>query len=485
MSGASVTREGVIGEGAETPPVTAPLPGRLKLSYGLAEFGKAFFIHAPNLVWLFFLTEVVGLRPELAGVLILIPLLWDAVTDPLFGYLADRTRTRFGQYRPYLIFGVPVVAVLFTLFFTDPKLLGLPVVATVLVTAIMFRTGLTVVDVPHNAMLAKATRSSRDRASLAGVKMLFNAGAMVAIALATRPILAGDGAGEEARAFVFFAGLGGLIAVLLMWQNAYVFRRIDAPLPPGAARPRAASPREQLGTLRTNRYLWIVMACAVVAMMLLPAFAKVLLYYAKYVLGREEAGGAALLAFTLCTLVSIPVWARVAKRADKARALQAAHGVVAASLVLFFVAPVAGAGPLLALAAVVGLGMGGVNMLTMALIPDVVEYGQWRSGKRAEAGVFGCFTFALKAGNGLGVGLLGVMLGLIGFVPNAAQDEATLRGIETLMTLIPAAGSLFVVVVLSRFDLGHAQHGALVRAIERGERRAAGERLPRAVPEAP
>ena len=467
------------------PAAPPPLTGRLKLSYGVAEFGKAFFIHAPNLVWLFFLTEVVGLEPGLAGVLILIPLLWDAITDPVFGYLADRTQTRFGQYRPYLIFGAPVAAVLFALFFTDPALLGLPTALTVLATALLFRTSLTVVDVPHNAMLAKATRSSRDRASLAGVKMLFNAGAMVAIALATRPILAGDGAAEEARAFAFFAAVGGAVAVLLMWQNAYAFRRIDPPLAQGAPRPRANSPLEQFSTLRTNRYLWIVMACSVVAMMLLPAFAKVLLYYAKYVLEAEEAGGLALLVFSLFTLLAIPVWARVAKRADKARVLQSAHALVAASLAAFFVLPTAGIGPLLGLAAIVGVAVGGVNMLTMALIPDVVEYGQWRNGKRAEAGVFGCFTFALKVGNGLGVGLLGLMLGAIGFVPNAPQDDAALRGIEALMTLAPAAGSLFVVLVLTRFDLGHAQHRALVDAIARGERRAGGERLPPARPLAP
>ena len=477
MSDRSTSGESVSADSAGPAAPDGVLPARLKLSYGLAEFGKAFFIHAPNLVWLFFLTEVVGLSPGLAGLLILIPLLWDAVTDPLFGYLADRTSTRFGQYRPYLIFGVPVAAVLFTLFFTDPALLGLPAAATVLVTAILFRTSLTVIDVPHNSMLAKATRSSRDRSSLAGVKMLFNAGAMVAIALATRPILASEGAGQ-AQAFALFAGVGGVLAVLLMWQNAYAFRGIDPPRAAGAPRPRASSPREQLGTLGTNRYLWIVMACAVVAMMLLPAFGKMILYYAKYVLGAEEAGGLALLVFTLATLLAIPAWARAAKRFDKARVLQAAHGVVAASLLLFWLLPISGVPPLLVLAAFVGLGMGGVNMLTMALIPDVVEYGQWRTGRRAEAGVFGCLTFSLKVGNGLGVGLLGLLLGLVGFVPNAAQDAGTLRGFETLMTLAPALGSLFVVGVLTRFDLGHAAHGALVDAIRRGGAPTPGQRLP-------
>lgn len=442
------------------------LPRRLVASYGLGEFGKAFFLHAPNLLWLFFLTDVVGIAPGVAGLIILLPMVWDAVTDPLFGFIADRTNTRWGKYRPWLIGATPLCALAFVLFFTDPKLLGFSdggIIAMAVISAIIFRTTLTTVDIPHNALLARSTRSSEERSVLAGAKMFANSFAMVAIAVAVMPVLSAGGAEGQADRFVLFASVAGGLAVITVWQNALSFRRFDPPSSENDEPP--IGPREAIRSIVTNSYVGAIVAAGAIAMLLMPAFAKSLLYYSKYVLGDEAFGPVTLLAFTLATALSVPVWGAIGRRSDKPKLLRRAHMVLIAGLVLFLVNPIDIKPIILFLTLMIGTATGGVNVMTFALVPDVVEHGELTSGKRTEAGVFGCFTFSLKAGNGLGAGLLGLLLGAVGFTAGEIQTEETRAGILLIMTLLPIAGSLLVLFVLRNFDLGHAMHSDIVRTL--------------------
>ncbi|MBD2841890.1 MFS transporter [Erythrobacter rubeus] len=441
------------------------LPAKYKLSYGVSEFGKALFIHGPNLVWLFFLTEVLDIPPATAGLVILAPMIWDAVTDPLVGYWMDRTRLPWGKYVPYIFFAAPIASLAFVFFFTDFGLQGPAAAWSALLVAIFFRTALTVVDVPHNGLMARVTSSSSERSAIAGAKMFFNAFAMVAIAIAVRPILSGDGSNYDR--FTLYAGIGAVIAVLALWQCAWFFRRLDT-VETGRGEAQL-TPMEAWSNLSTNHYLWILLAVGIVAVMLLPSFAKTVLYFAKYNLGDEAFGGIALLTFTLATALSIPLWGLTGRKVDKARLLQLAHATILTGLVLFYLYDGTARPVLLGLMAIIGIGAGGANVLTLALVPDVVEYGQWKTGKRVEAGVFGCFTFSAKAGNGLGAGLLGLLLGAVGFVANTDQSPETLTGIKTIMTLLPAAGSAIVIMLLARFDLGHEAHARLVSEIGQAE----------------
>ncbi|MEE4201318.1 MFS transporter [Erythrobacter sp.] len=435
------------------------------LSYGLGELGTAIFIHAPNLLWLFFLTEIIGLDPTTAGLVILAPMVWDAVTDPLFGVLADKTWTQFGKYVPYLALATPFCGLSFVLFFTDPGFAGSLAAWAALGTAVLFRTLLTVVIVPHNALLARSTQDSRVRSVLAGSKMFFNAVGMVLIAVATRPMLSAGDSGGETLSFAGFAVAGAVIATLLLWQNAFFFRRLDA----SADAPSAASPFS-LGdisrSLVGNRYLLVLIAAGAIGMLLLPAFAKSLLYYGRYVVGEDDWGSTALIIFTLCVALSIPFWGAAGRRLEKADLLRAAHFCLSLSLAAFLLLPAGGGAARLAVVALVGIATGGINVMTMALLPDVVEAGQASSGQRVEAPVFGCFTFALKLGNGLGSGLVGLSLGSAGFMQGVAvQSPATQTGILLTMTLMPIVGALVVLVLLRGWDLTHAEHGRLKRSL--------------------
>jgi GPH family glycoside/pentoside/hexuronide:cation symporter len=430
-------------------------------SYGLGELGTAIFIHAPNLLWLFFLTEIVGLDPITAGLVILAPMAWDAVTDPVFGVLADKTRTRWGKYVPYLALATPFCGLSFVLFFADPGLAGSMAAWAALGSAVLFRTLLTLVIVPHNALLARATQDSRVRSVLAGSKMFFNAIGMVLIAVATRPMLAVESGGPTVS-FAFVAAIGAVLGTLLIWQNALFFRRLDA----SADMPVVGQSFEFSAvakSLVSNRYLLVLIVAGAVGMMLLPAFAKSLLYYGRYVVGDESWGSTALIAFTGATALTIPLWAWAGKTHEKVNLLRAGHAGLVAGLAAFFLLP---AGPVLyAVVALVGASFGGINVMTMALLPDVVEAGQATSGRRVEAPVFGCFTFALKLGNGLGSGLLGIALGYVGFVQASAnQTTEALLGIERVMTLLPIAGSLIVLLLLKDWDLGHERHRDLACA---------------------
>ncbi|MEE4209383.1 MAG: MFS transporter, partial [Parvularcula sp.] len=182
--------------------------------------------------------------------------------------------------------------------------------------------------------------------------------------------------------------------------------------------------------------------------------------YGRYIVGEDAWGPRALITFTGATALSIPLWAFLGKREEKVALLRAGHLTLIAGLGSFLLLP--NSALLLPVVALVGVGAGGVNVMTMALLPDVVEAGQASSGRRVEAPVFGAFTFALKLGNGLGSGLLGLMLGFVGFVQaSAVQMPEALVGIERIMTLLPIAGSSVVFLLLRGWDLTHEKHRQL------------------------
>ncbi|CAE7406088.1 Fahd2 [Symbiodinium microadriaticum] len=445
-----------------------------KLSYGLSEYGKGLFIHGPNLIWLFFLTDVLGIPPATAGLLILAPMIWDAVTDPVMGYVADRTRSKMGKYRPWILFCAPIAATFFVLLFTKPDLDPTGTIIYVLVVAILFRTSFTLVDVPHNGLMGRATQNSGERSLLAGAKMMFGAFAAVTISAAVVPILSGDGAAEQADLFTRFAFGGGIIAIITLYICFLMFKPLDKP---NHLATESEAPKlkvgDMLSSLKQNNLLWIALISGVTAVMMIPAFTKSLLYYAKYALGDEAWGGVALVTFSLAMVISIPVWAFLGRKFAKARLLQIGHILAIIMLLIFYFYDGTDRAVLGTIIFIAGLCTGGLNALTLGLVPDLIEYGEWKSGKRVEAGIFGLFTFSTKLGNGLGAGLLGILLGVVGFVANQDQSQETLDGIKAIMVFLPIAGSALVAFLLIFFKLDHATHARITQELEdrRGESR--------------
>lgn len=434
------------------------LPWRRKAGYAVGDFGLNLFFTFCSLFLLYYYTDVLGLTPGVAGMIIMAALVLEGVFDPLMGVIANRTRTRFGRYRPYLLYGTLPLCLSFISMFVPTGLTGNALAAYALASHLFFRTVYTVVGIPFIALSAEMTNDSRERSEIAGARMLFSLACGMILATMTLPLSAWLGGGQMGFFWLSLA-YSALAFLILMICFSQTSEGTTAP-------PDAPSIREMIAMLRANRPLQVLLLATVLASIGSTMASKTLLYYLKYDVGSEAALTPALTIITASAAVSIPFWIVVtALKSKRVAWLSAVTLTVCNSLVFFMVAPRLGPA-LWAILGVSGFANGAVYLTFWSMIPDTVEYGEWKTGARAEGAIYGLVSLTQKMALGLGIGLLGVLLDGVGYRPNLVQTKETLNNMRVMLTLAPAAMASMVGALIWFYPLDHKLHGRLTRAID-------------------
>jgi glycoside/pentoside/hexuronide:cation symporter, GPH family len=436
-----------------------PLSRVRRIGYGIGDIGFNLYFTTAALYLLYYYTDVLGLAPATAGWIFAAAMIWDAVADPVMGYLASRTRSRWGRYRPYLLFGAVPLAASWVLIFWPTGLTGGALVIFTLAAHMLFRTVYTIVSMPYLSLSAAMTSDSTERGILASIRMLSATAAGLCIAFFTLKLAAVLGGDDALRGFYYTAILYGCLAAALHFgvfaATAEDPAASEAPLPDAAGLWRM---------IRGNRPFWIVAGWLMVGSTASTLFGKTLPYLFKYGLHRADLIGPALAAITATAMLSIPFWTVVMRRTSK-RTVCLAGSIIGVIGYAGFAAAGDALPMLFAALAVLGFG-GGAGFLTFwAMVPDTVEYGEWQSGVRAEGIVFGLISFIQKAALGVAVGVLGELLGLVGYVANQPQTADTLAAMRWLMTTGPAALGIIGALIIARYPLDRRRHADLVDAI--------------------
>lgn len=461
---------------AQPGPEQAPnLPARTAVAYASGDMGLNVFWQGVSLFLFFFYTDVMGLSPAWAGITIFIASIWDAVTDPVMGGIADRTRSRIGRYRPFLIAGAPLLALSFCALFHVPESLSGPILAVyALVSHLIMRTLYTLVSIPYSSLSARLTQDSAQRSVMAGWRMQAAALGGLTTAFATPWIVARMAplaGGDQQGAWFLAAALMALIGMLIILFCGLIVREP----PDSSPRPAGQGIGAVLGDLllagailRRNGPLVRVFTAIIMASLCLAMLGKMLVYWFKYALADEAAMGAAVAIGPLMVFFMAPVWAWLANRSSKRTAFMAGCLIALAGYVLFLVLPVTTAAPTFLILALIGAGASAFAVMFWAMLPDTVEFDEALTGQRHEAVIFGFAAFAQKAALGLNALILGFLLDLIGFVPNTDQDTATLTGMKLIMTLIPMAGVMITLLAMRRYPIDAAFHKGLIHHIRAG-----------------
>jgi GPH family glycoside/pentoside/hexuronide:cation symporter len=438
------------------------LSTRRKFGLGVGDLGFNLYWQSTSLFLLFFYTDVLGIPAETAGLIYMVALVWDAAIDPLIGLIADRTRTRLGRYRPYLLFGAPVLALTFVLMFASPREpSGLAVILTT-ISHVLFRTIYAVVSIPYSSLFARVTRDSAERADLAGFRMVFATLSALVISAGTLPLTHILGGGDPRAGWIGLGAIFGVAGTLIIWTVAWSARGLDAFEGVAAERqPLGAAARSIL----SNTPLHIVLGVILVTSFSSVFFQKNVIYYFKYVVGDVATASTALALMAGVTALAVPVWAWLARGRGKRTAWIAGSGFSIAGLLLWRLADGHGLASLLCALAVLSIGTAASYVCFWASVPDTVEYGEWRTGARTESLVFGFVTLAQKAALGFGAGGLGFALKGVGYIANQPQSSATLVGLKTLMLVVPLAGVLIAVALLLFYRLDPKTHRRLVEEI--------------------
>ncbi|RMF07639.1 MAG: MFS transporter [Alphaproteobacteria bacterium] len=446
---------------------------RQRASYGVGIGGLWMVFMTTAFYLLYFYTDVLGLSGSEAGLILLIATLWDAVTDPAMGYLVSRTRSRWGQYRPYLIFGAFPMAVSFVAVFLRPDFVAGQIFLFALLTQIIFRTLFTVVYIPYTALISRLSRDANERASIASVKAFFvSAGALTASYFGL-PLVAALGQGDDLQGFILTAGIFGGVATLTLMFTGFTVREKGAV---GKTRAEAAgealfedtsSIKEALSGLFRNQAFLLVFFGVIMFTGCYTVLNKTSIYFFEYDYGDRGAVRYPLTAISVAGLVAPFLWAKVTHMTSKRFVWVSGCLLAAACLVTFYALGSQNLSLvwITAIYFMTGVGIQAFLMTFYAMTADAIDYGEWKTGQRVEAMGFGLLSFASKSSLALGGFALGFLLDEIGYVSKAVQSEDVLADIRLILVFFPTAGFLLSALIISFFPVSTQKHREIMKEI--------------------
>ena len=437
-----------------------------KLSYATGNVGLQMLIAAMNFMLMIFYTDVALVAPAVAGAALLVGKVWDTVNDPLFGWVTDRTRSRHGRHRVYLIYGaLPLGVAAAAVWMVPPGLSPWAAFLWIALTYTVFDTLMTLVQLPYQAMAANMTRDYDERTSLTayasmGALLGFFAGSVF------MPMLVR--AAPDARTGYALAGsCFGLVAGVAMAVVAWRVREPTGdPVRPADADSPAMweSVRETLRTTLHNRPFLMLMSAATLVRLGLTLVQASLAYFVIYQLQGDK-GDLPRFMGTLLGVVglSLFVWKRVVDRWEKNLAYILGLVFCAAGLVaLYWVGP--GDQRLVtAILVVVGIGMGSHWIVPFAMVPDTIDHGHMQTGERKTGMYYGLYGLMDKLARTLATVLVAGMLDLTGYVPNVAQSATALQGITLMTGILPAVCLVLAIPLLVAYPITRSRHAEILR----------------------
>jgi len=413
---------------------------------------------------LYFLTDVAGLRPELAAYAVGVPRIWDAVNDPLFGLLSDRIRTRWGRRRVLLLFGSVPLGLSFIFMWLVPGLGQAGLAVYYALTFIIFDTAFTVVHVGYNALTPELTCDYDERSTLNGFRMVFSiAGTLGAIIFAT---VLGWYVTDAQRLFMILGiGLGivSIIPPLIVFRITSERPCEELPEP----MPLKTALKQTLG----NKPFRMVMGLYLLSWTTASILAAILVYYANYFLKVPEQANYFVLAAQGAAILFIPLWVWAAKKLDKRRAFIWGSASWIVVLMGIFVLRADQIGLAYALAALSGSGIATAYVLPWAMVPDVVENDEAISGQRREGSFYAFASFFQKLATGAALWMMGMALAQTGYITPVsgqelpAQPQSAVDAIRLFVGPVPAVLLIGAVIFAWFYPITRESHQATLEQL--------------------
>ncbi len=439
----------------------APAADRLKLSeyvgYALGDTASNFFFQTFNIFLTYYYVDVWGIPATALLWMMPIVRLIGALDDPIMGLVADRTRTRWGKFRPYLLFGAIPYGILGYLMFAGPALGPGGKITYAYVTYALMLMSYTVINVPYSSLLGVISPSSRTRTAASSFRFVGAFSGALLISLFVRPLVKYLGAGSEMRGFQFTMLIFAAVSVAMFWITfASTHERVTPP--PG----QKTNVKGELREL-TRNWPWIVL---LVASIFSNAFAALrsgsTLFYFKYtagddgspiLFGRLDRSTVFLTTGAIGLVLGTACLGSIARRVDKKYCAAALSAITGVCFLAFYFVPKENFGLQVALNVLAQLCAGPTSALTWALYGDVADYGEWKFGRRSTALVYSASLFATKSGILLGGYLLPLFLARFGFVRNEAQTANSLLGIALAFSIAPGIFALLKAGALMIYPL--------------------------------
>ncbi|MGD8402418.1 MAG: MFS transporter [Anaerolineales bacterium] len=439
------------------------LSRRTRWIYGSGDIGFSLTSTIIAAYFAIFLTDVVGIVPAVAAGAIFIGRTWDYINDPLVGYISDRTRTRWGRRRPFLLFGALPFGLVFSLMWWIPPIenpISLAVYYGILYA--VFDTAFTFVTMPYFALTPELTSDYDERTDLTTTRMFFSIlGSLVAF---TIPLMIVDGfRPENAGRVLLMGGIFGLAAALPLFgvflgtREREEFMEISQP-----------SIWRSVKAAWTNRPFMFGLGIYLFTWVAVSIIETILLFYIKYVVEREPQSDLIMATIFVVAIFTLPIWQWASRRYNKRLAYIV--GIAFLAVVLLAMAslnPQVPLGILLALCALAGIGVAAAHVLTWAILPDAIEYGEWQTGERHEGMFYSLITLAQKIATSIAIPTALLVLDATGYVANSdSLPQSAVNGIRIVAGPIPAVLMLGGIIFALVYPLGRENYNEIAQGLE-------------------
>ncbi len=432
-----------------------------KFSYSMGAFGQNFAYAIMMSYLMIFYTDNVGISSALVGTLFLAARLWDAVNDPLTGFIIDRVNLKSGKYRPFIGIGGVLIGILTILCFINPGFDGSGKVAYAFITYILWCSVYSIMDIPYWSMAPSMTADPAERTKVIAIPKITATIGSLLVAILTIPLVGALGGGSNSTGYFWTAVIygiicagGALMAALNTKERIKIVKKPNEKF------------KDSIDLIIKNRPLLMILLVTFFTGTTITIKQTVATYYFTYNVGDVNLVPLFALVGLIPMVAAMVISPPVSKKFGK-KATAMASGIVGAvfSAAIYYVN---GNLPLVfAFNAVSMVGIGVMMVMTLSMQADTVEYGEWKTGKRSESIIFSMGTFMTLLSSAAGGAIAGFWLAGSGYVANAAQTGATLNAMNMMLSWAPAAGLILMDICLIFYNLSEKRHAEILKELEK------------------
>jgi GPH family glycoside/pentoside/hexuronide:cation symporter len=424
-------------------------PGWLeKISYGSGDFGFNLYWTTISAFLLIFYTDSFGLNAAAAGTMLLTTKLVDAFADPIMGAVADRTRTKWGRFRPWLLWAAVPLAASGVLTFTTPDLDSTAKLIYAYATFALMMVIYSVINIPYGALSGVLTNEPQARTQLNSFRFVGGFLGGTFVTFMTPKLVKYLGGANEVLGWQLTMTLYGIIACALFVTLFLTARERVEPIA-----EKAVSPWKDVGDLLQNRPWLIMFVLALVVMVTISTRMGASAYYIKYYVGKPEQTASFLTVYGVALAAGSLITPLLTRFIDKRRLLILLMVLVGILSSAFFFIPKDQIGLMYGLQIAIGLCLGPKSPLTFSMYADCADYNEYKTGRRATAMTFAAATFSQKLGGALASFVIASVLASLGYVANTAQSGASQTGIVLLISIVPGVLALIAAVIMLFYNL--------------------------------
>ncbi|MBT4160701.1 MAG: MFS transporter [Gammaproteobacteria bacterium] len=438
------------------------LPFVTILNYNLPTAGIGFMFFMVALYLMKFSTDVLLVSPAVMGMIFGISRIWDAVTDPVAGYLSDRTNLKSGRRRPWILCSIPFVCVTFYMMWNPMDGLSESgLIVWMAVAVIGFYTSMTAFTVPHASLGAELSTGYHERTKIFGARhMIWNSGSLLALVAMHRLIVGGN---VRFDAYVISLMAAVVVTGLIVWMFITIKER------PEFQGRGESNLFVAFGDVIKNRYATLLLIVFFVENLGGAAIGILTPYVAEYVVGRPEKTVIYILMYLIPSVASVPLWVPLSRRIGKKAMWIFSMLVTGFGFGGMFFLEEGSDTMIMVLAFICGLGAGSGAVVAPSIQADIIDYDEYKTGKRKEGTYFAAWNFVFKSASGITLMLTGFVLSLSGFVPNVEQSETTKLALLTLYAIFPLVCYVLGAAIFSQFRLTETEYQKIREALDSRE----------------